>query len=246
MMLFLRSLLFSIGMILSVIVYAPISLLTFPAPYLFRYRFILQWSRFILWWAKVTCNIRYEIIGKENIPTEPCIIFCKHQSTWETFALQVFFVPLCTILKKELLNVPFFGWALRLLEPIAIDRNKGKESIKQLLRDGVNRLEQKRWVLIFPEGTRVPAGTTKPFNKGGSILASSSKYPVLPIAHNAGEFWPRRQFLKKPGTIQFCIGPLIHSEELSSHQITAAAEQWINEKVEAISQQQVGKQNEIS
>lgn len=234
-MLVLRSLLFSFGMGISTLVFAPLSLMTFPFPFAVRYRFISQWAHFNLWWLKKTCRLYYRVSGEEHIPASNAIILCKHQSAWETLALQQIFPPQIWLLKRELLWVPFFGWGLAMLEPIAIDRKSGKKAMRQLLEQGTERLRAGRWVVIFPEGTRIAPGKKGRYAPGGAMLAEHSGYPVVPVAHNAGEFWPRRGFIKRPGVIQVVIGPVIESKGKSSAQIIAAAEEWIENTMREIS-----------
>lgn len=234
-MLILRSLLFSLGMALSTLVFAPLSLLTLPLPLRQRYAFISQWARFNLWWLAVTCNLRYTVEGRENIPDTTCIILCKHQSAWETLALQRVFPPQVWLLKRELLWVPFFGWGLAMLKPIAINRKAGKQALRQLREQGAQRLAAGMWVVIFPEGTRVAPGEKRPYAPGGAMLAHHTGHPVVPVAHNAGEFWPRHGFIKRPGTIRLVIGPAITSTGRSASEINAEAEAWIENKACEIS-----------
>ena len=192
------------------------TLCVFIAPFLpfrARYRLINQaWCHCAVWLSKVIVGIRYEVSGLENIPPQPCVILAKHQSTWETFFLSGFFEPLSQVVKRELLYVPFFGWAMAMLKPIAIDRSNPKAALKQLAKQGHERLGQGAWVLVFPEGTRIPPGQIGKFSRGGASLAVNASLPVLPIAHNAGEFWPKQGWSKTPGTIQVVIGPLMYAE----------------------------------
>ena len=182
-------------------------------PFRARYRLVIQtWCRCATWLAKVVAGIHYEVRGLENIPQQPCVILAKHQSTWETFFLSALFEPLSQVVKRELLYVPFFGWAMAMLKPIAIDRSNPKAALKQLAKQGDERLKQGAWVLVFPEGTRIPPGQIGKFSRGGAALAVNAGLPVLPIAHNAGEFWPKQGWAKYPGTIQVVIGPVIHAE----------------------------------
>ena len=182
-------------------------------PFRARYRLVIQtWCRCATWLAKVVAGIHYEVRGLENIPQQPCVILAKHQSTWETFFLSAMFEPLSQVVKRELLYVPFFGWAMAMLKPIAIDRSNPKAALKQLAKQGDERIKQGAWVLIFPEGTRIPPGQIGKFSRGGAALAVNAGLPVLPIAHNAGEFWPKQGWAKYPGTIQVVIGPVIHAE----------------------------------
>ena len=182
-------------------------------PFRARYRLVIQtWCRCATWLAKVVAGIHYEVRGLENIPQQPCVILAKHQSTWETFFLSAFFEPLSQVVKRELLYVPFFGWAMAMLKPIAIDRSNPKAALKQLAKQGDERIKQGAWVLIFPEGTRIPPGQIGKFSRGGAALAVNAGLPVLPVAHNAGEFWPKQGWAKYPGTIQVVIGPVMHAE----------------------------------
>jgi len=233
-MLVIRSLLFSCGMGISLLAFAPLSVLTFPFPFKARYLFITQWARFNLWWLEKTCRLSYQVSGRENIPASNAIILCKHQSAWETLALQRIFPPQIWLLKRELLWIPLFGWGLAMLEPIAIDRKAGKKAMRQLLEQGAARLQAGRWVVIFPEGTRMAPGKKGRYAPGGALLAENSGFPVVPVAHNAGEFWPRRGFIKRPGVIQVVIGPVIASKGKSAAEINAATEEWIENKMREI------------
>lgn len=234
-MLFFRSLLFAFGMWISTLIIAPISLLTFPFPFAVRYALITQWARFNLWWLGECCDLRHQVNGRENIPSGNAIVFCKHQSAWETLALQNIFPPQVWLLKRELLWIPFFGWGLAMLEPIAIDRRAGRKAVEQIVRQGIERLADGRWVVIFPEGTRVVPGQTGRYGIGGAVLASASGYPVVPVAHNAGEFWPRRGFIKRPGTITVVVGPPIDSRGKDAETIKEEAKAWIETKSREIS-----------
>ncbi|MCQ4314376.1 1-acyl-sn-glycerol-3-phosphate acyltransferase [Pseudomonas stutzeri] len=200
-----------------------------------RYRFVVQtWCRSAVWLAKTIVGLRYEVSGQANIPDKPCVILSKHQSTWETFFLSAYFEPLSQVLKRELLYVPFFGWAIMLLKPIAIDRENPKAALRQLAKQGHERLMQGAWVLVFPEGTRVPVGQTGKFSRGGAALAVNADLPVLPVAHNAGLFWPKAGWGKRPGTIQVVIGPAMRAESEGPRavaELNQRAEDWINAKV---------------
>ncbi|MBB2494297.1 lysophospholipid acyltransferase family protein [Aquipseudomonas ullengensis] len=208
-------------------------------PFRARYRLVIQtWCRCATWLAKVMVGIRYEVHGLENIPQQPCVILAKHQSTWETFFLSAFFEPLSQVVKRELLYVPFFGWAMAMLKPIAIDRSNPKAALKQLAKQGAERIEQGAWVLIFPEGTRIPPGQIGKFSRGGTALAVNSGLPVLPIAHNAGEFWPKQGWAKYPGTIQVVIGPLMYAEGEGPRAIAELNERafnWVSQTQQQIS-----------
>lgn len=226
-MMFLRSLLFALGMWISTVVIASLAMFTAPLAFTSRFRFISQYARFNIWWLEKTCAINYEVSGLENIPSANAIVLCKHQSAWETLALQLIFPAQVMLLKRELLWIPFFGWALALLEPIAIDRSAGRKAMKQLIDQGKEKLAAGRWVIIYPEGTRMAPGARGKYAPGGALLAEHSGYPVVPVAHNAGEFWPRRSFLKRPGTIRVVIGPVIESAGRKAQEINRQAEDWI-------------------
>ena len=226
-MLWLRSLLYTLVLWLSVLVYAPLSVMTFPFPYRWRYAFISQWSHFQVWALKVICGIRYRIEGAENIPGGPAIVMAKHQSSWETFSLFQIFPRQAYVLKRELLRIPFFGWGLAMMAPIAIDRGSGRRAIEQLIEQGRQRLDDGTWVVVFPEGSRMPPGTRGRYKLGGAVLAAETGYPVVPVAHNAGSFWPRNTFIKRPGTIRVVVGPVIESAGRKSDDIIKQVEDWI-------------------
>jgi len=233
MRLTLRSLLFFLCQIVTTIVFALLSALTFIFPFRWRYRFISLWSYINLWCVETLCGVRYQIEGREHIPAQSCVILSKHQSAWETFALPYIFKDrhLTWVCKRELLWIPFFGWGLAIMQPIAIDRKAGRRAMEQIVRQGMARLKAGRSIIIFPEGTRMAPGTKGRYGLGGAVLAERSGYPVLPIAHNAGTFWPRRGFIKRPGVIRVVIGPLIESQGKSAAQINAQAEDWIENKM---------------
>ncbi|RJQ46273.1 MAG: 1-acyl-sn-glycerol-3-phosphate acyltransferase [Gammaproteobacteria bacterium] len=232
---FLRCLLFTACQAVSTLIFAPLSVLAGLLPFHVRYRFIRQWSCFNLWCLKKICRLRYEVHGREHIPQGACVILCKHQSAWETYALpRIFPQPLAWACKRELLWIPFFGWGFAMLQPIAIDRGAGRRALDQLVEQGMQRLKQGRPVVIFPEGTRVAPGEKRRYAIGGAMLAEKSGYPVLPVAHNAGLLWPRNSFIKYPGTIRVVIGPVIESKGRSAAEINTLAEAWIEEKMRVL------------
>lgn len=226
-MLFLRSTLFFIMMVVTAIIVAPLAILTYPFKFSTRYKFISQWAKFNIWWLGVTCNLKYEVEGLENVPQETAIVYAKHQSAWETLALQTFLPPQTWVLKKTLLSVPFFGWGLAMLQPVAINRASGREALKQLVQQGTERLESGHWIVIFPEGTRMPPGKMRKFGFGGAKLAEKSGHVIVPVAHNAGDFWQRRQFAKHPGVIKVKIGQPILTQGRKASEINAEAEAWM-------------------
>ena len=230
-MLFLRSLLFYIGQIISTILIAPVGVIAFPLDFKKRYYLITRWAVFNLWWLKICCNVTYEILGKENIPKKPCIVMCKHQSAFETLALQRIFIPQVWILKKELLQIPIYGWGLASMQPIAINRDSSIKSFKQIADQGCERLEKGYWVIIFPEGTRVAPNKKKKYLPGGGMLAEKSGARIVPVAHNAGRLWPRNSMIKKPGLITIKIGPMMESKNKTAKEITNNVENWIEKTV---------------
>ena len=178
-----------------------------------RLKLFSLWPKFSNWFLHMTCNIKVEVVGKENIPTAPCVIVSNHQGQWETFYMQYLFHPLCTLLKRELLYIPFWGWAMKMLNPIAINRNKPKEAILQTLEEGSNRLKKGMFVLLFPEGTRVEAGRVGKYARSSFELAKRNRVKVLPLCHNSGNCWPAHRFLKVPGTITLIIGEPFYVED---------------------------------
>jgi 1-acyl-sn-glycerol-3-phosphate acyltransferase len=230
-----RSGFFYLCQFLSVISFAPIIFALSRSTFEARYRWVMAWVRFNMWMLENICGLRYDLQGVENIPPTNGVILSKHQSAWETLAIQAIFPPLVFLLKKELLSVPIWGWALSLTEPIAIDRGAKTAALKKLLRDGEERLKKGRWVVIFPEGTRMPPGQKGQYNASGAMLAHRVGCPVVPIAHNAGEFWARQAFLKFPGVIKMRIGPVIDGSQYSVAEINRQAEEWIEGQMAEIS-----------
>jgi len=224
---FIRSLLFSITMLLLTVIIAFVGLLVLPLPLTKRYYFIRFYALANLFTLRLICGIRFEVSGANNIGNKPCVIMSNHQSTWETLALQAIFPHMCFVVKKELLWVPFFGWALAVLKPIAIDRKSGRNAVQQVVEQGTQRLKSGIWVVIFPEGTRTRYGKKGRYKKGGAILAQSSGFDILPVAHNSGKYWPKKGFLKKPGTIKVVIGEKIVAGSLTITEIAEQTEHWI-------------------
>jgi 1-acyl-sn-glycerol-3-phosphate acyltransferase len=192
-----------------------------------RYRLITGYNHLVIWLARWVLGIRYVVEGREHLPQQPAIILAKHQSAWETVAFLCLFPPVSPVIKQELLKVPFFGWGFRLLSPIAIDRSAGREALKQIVSQGRDKLAQGFWVLVFPEGTRVAPGEKGKYGIGGGWLAAETGAPIVPIAHNAGEVWPKNAFVKRGGLVTVRIGPVIDSTGKSAAELTRAAEAWI-------------------
>jgi len=228
--LYLRATLFWLGFAPSTIFFSLIGPLLRPLSWHGRFRFMSQWTRFNIWWLELTCGLKYEVHGREHLSGDAAILLCKHQSTWETLALQRFIPPQVWVLKRELMRIPFFGWGLWVMEPIAIDRGAGRRALEQLVEQGTDRLERGLWVVMFPEGTRVAPGKKGRYKQGGAVLAARTGHPVVPVAHNAGIYWPRHSYVKYPGTIRVEIGPPIQSQGREPEAILKEAEAWIESR----------------
>jgi 1-acyl-sn-glycerol-3-phosphate acyltransferase len=230
----LRSALFALALVLVTPPYAIVALLSFPLPRMARYRLISAWSRLVIWLAWLLCGIRWRIEGRKHLPDEPAVILSQHQSAWETLAYQEIFPPQVLVLKRELLWIPFFGWGLALMSPIAIDRSRGVAAMRELARKGRERLAQGFWVVIFPEGTRVPPGHKRGYQQGGAWLAVNCGVPVVPVAHNAGKLWPRNAFRKRAGTVTVRIGPPIETAGRTPKEVIAKVKSWIEAQQETL------------
>jgi 1-acyl-sn-glycerol-3-phosphate acyltransferase len=229
----LRSLLFALYQLIVTPIYAILVLLLFWLPRLPRFRFIIGWCWLILFGARWICGIRHRVIGVENIPprSSPHIVMSKHSSTWETLALNFLFPPLAFVAKKELLSIPFFGWAFSLASPITIDRKAGKDAMQQIAEQGRERLAQGFWIVVYPEGTRIRAGKRAHYKTGGARLALALGIPVVPVAHNAGYLWPKGVLGKRPGTVTVSIGKPIQPDETDMQQLINKVEKWIEDEV---------------
>ncbi|PHS71409.1 MAG: 1-acyl-sn-glycerol-3-phosphate acyltransferase [Methylophaga sp.] len=230
-MLFIRSLIFAFLHVTTAILFSLLGVLLWPFSFKVRYKIISQWAISNLWLLEKICGIRYEVEGRENIPEEPCIILCKHQSSWETLALQVIFPPQVWVLKRELLWIPFFGWGLALLKPIAIDRGAGRAALNQVVEQGKERLSSGYCVVVFPEGTRIQCGKMGRFGIGGAKLAVESGFPVVPVAHDAGKAWRRHGFIKYPDVIKLVIGDKIAIEGQTAAELNQQVYQWMEQKM---------------
>lgn len=230
----LRSTVYMLLQIVITPLYFLIVLAAFPLPPLSRYRITSGWAHLMLYLLRMICGINYRVIGAERIPRTPTIILSKHQSAWETLAFQQIFPPQVWVLKKELLRVPFFGWGLAMTSPIAIDRSSGKAALKQIVEQGKDRLEKGFWIVIFPEGTRIAPGQKGKYRIGGAWLATYANVPVVPVAHNAGEYWGKNALIKLPGTITVSIGAPIDPTGMEPEDLNTRVESWIEAEVERI------------
>lgn len=235
-LLYLRSGLYWLIFSISTIVYGLlVGLFAWFLPYRGRMAMARQWAVINLYALRWICGLRWRVEGRGNLPEYPAVVFAKHQSTWETMAL-AWHLPLQVwVVKRELLWVPFFGWGLAALRPIAINRGTGRLAVEQLLEQGRRKLAQGLWVMIFPEGTRVLPGHSKPYRMGGAILATETETPVLPIAHNAGDFWPRHSFVKRPGEVVISILPPIPSAGKTPEQLNDEVRTAIEAEMQRIS-----------
>lgn len=229
------STLYALNMVVSIVLFGPIVLCLKATTFERRYAVAQLWIRWNYWVLDQVCGLTFRVEGMANIPAEPGVVICKHQSAWETIALQLIFPPLVSVLKKSLLQIPFWGWALATLKPIAIDRDAKTAAMKQIIRQGTERIREGLWVVVFPEGTRIAPGEKGRYMPGGGMLAHKAGCPVVPVAHNAGEFWKRNAYLKYPGVIQVRIGPPIDGASLSASEINRLAEEWIEAQMLEIS-----------
>ncbi|MBD3634436.1 MAG: 1-acyl-sn-glycerol-3-phosphate acyltransferase [Methylophaga sp.] len=230
-MILFRSLVFFIIYAVTAVLFSCLGVVLWPLPFKWRYAVISQWAKLNIWLLAKICDLHLEVEGKEHIGEEPAVIICKHQSAWETLALQAVFPPQVWVLKRELLWIPFFGWGLASLSPIAIDRKAGRKALSQVIEQGLDRLSSGAWVVVFPEGTRVAPGRMGKFGIGGARLAVDTGYPVIPVAHDAGHYWPKRGFLKKPGTIKMVIGNKIETAGVDAASLNQQLFEWMQQQM---------------
>lgn len=233
--LFIRSFIFSIYSLTTIFIYSFFVLAALVLPLRFRHLIIRSFLTSCLAVLKFVCRIDYHVEGLEHIPKDRAgIILSKHQSTWETFFLPLIFHDPAVIVKRELLWVPFFGWGLAASDPISINRGKKGTAMQQIIAKGKKCLAEGRWILIFPEGTRMAPGAVGKYKLGGARLATATGAPIIPVAHNAGRCWPRRKFIKQPGTIRVVIGPIIESQGRTAEAVMAEAKNWIETTMKRI------------
>ena len=225
---------FTLFLFLSVPFYGAVALLTAPLPRRYTYDIALAWVSSQFWLLRALCRLDYVVEGREHLPSRSSIVLLKHSSAWETLAQFKIFPRQTWVLKRELMWVPILGWVLWLLKPIAIDRRGGGAAVQQVLEQGHARLAEGTWVMIFPEGTRMPVGETRRYGMSGALLAQAEGLPVVPVTHNAGYFWPRRGWLKKPGTIRIVIGPSIETKGVEPRVVNERAQQWIEGTLETL------------
>jgi 1-acyl-sn-glycerol-3-phosphate acyltransferase len=234
---YLGSAAFLLASIIVTVMIAPIILVAAIFPFPVRYSCARAWAGAVLKIAELCCGIRYEVEGLEQLNADSAaIVLSNHQSAWETIAFRYLLPPQTSLFKQSLLWIPFWGWAMATLKPIAIDRNNKHAALRKLISHGTEALKQGLWIVVFPEGTRMPVSKMGEFSAGGAMLAQKSGYPVIPIAHDAGKCWPRYSFLKYPGTIKIKIGAPIASKGRKTSDINKEAEDWVAQALREISQ----------
>ena len=234
-MLLLRSLVFQFYFFASVGIASMSIFFMWPFPFSIRSAIAKYWGKSMLWVGRAVCGLDYVIEGEENIPNVPSVIMIKHTTVFETYTQLAVFPPQTWVVKRELLWIPMFGWGLAAMRPIAINRSAGHTAVTQVIEQGRDRLGKGIWITVFPEGTRMPAGQTRKFGVSGAALAKDVQCPIIPVAHNAGDLWPRRGLKKKPGMIRFCIGPPIDPGERTPKEINLILQDWIETKMKEIS-----------
>ncbi len=222
-----RSIVFWIWQILATLLMGGPVLLCSLFSFKVSYFFALTWIRMNVYGLRFICGVKWHVQGREHIPEKPCVVLCKHQSTWDTYFMPILFVPSTYVAKRSLVWIPIFGWSLFALRFILIDRKSGRNAVRQMVTEARDRIGKGRWLIIFPEGTRRPVGSAPRYRPGGAIVASELGIKALPVALNAGEFWPRMGFIKWPGTITVRIGKPIDGQGRTATDILAEAEEWI-------------------
>ncbi len=223
----LASAFFYLGIVLITLLVGGLAPFVWLLPPRMSYWLMTRWNVFALWWVGVCCGVRYTVLGRENIPSQgPYVVLANHQSAFETILMAILFPQPAFVLKRALLRIPFFGWGMAACRPIAIDRGAPMRSLRQLFDKGQKRLENGEVIIIFPEGTRMPTGNPGNWQAGGANLASRAGVPVVPMAHNAGHFWPPG-FLKRPGQVTVSVGPPISSQGLSAQELNEQVRIWI-------------------
>lgn len=237
MLVTLRSILFYVGYSIATIIYGTFALVLWMFPPLVRHRILISWCWFIIYWLRFTCGVRFVVEGEVNLrKSTPYVVLSKHQSAWETLMLQGLCWPCSTILKKELLNIPFFGWGLRCLQPIAIDRSNPRDALKQVKLQGLERLQNNLNLLLFPEGTRMAPGERGKYARSGTDIAVNAGVDIIPIAVNAGHCWPSKDWRRYPGLVTVAVGEPIATAGRTSRDLIEQVEQWIEAELVSIEQ----------
>ncbi len=226
-----RSAIFTCMVFFSTAVFGTLVIVARIFGYRAAFRVVVVWAKLVVWMGSRLCGLSYSVVGIENLPAESTVVLMKHSSAYETVVQILLFPPQIWVLKRELLLVPFFGWGLAASQPIAVNRKAGRNAVNQVIRVGKKRLAEGRWVIIFPEGTRMPAGQTRRYGVSGVLLAQAAGKLIVPCAHNAGDFWPRRGWLKRTGTVRFAIGPPVDPAGRQPRQVNDEIQAWIEAKV---------------
>jgi len=234
-MLLLRSLIFQFYFFASVAVASMSIFFIWPLPFAVRSAIAKNWGKSMLWVGRIVFGLDYVIEGQENIPAMPSVIMIKHTTVFETYAQLAIFPPQTWVVKRELQWIPLFGWGLAAMRSIAINRSAGHTAVTQVIEQGRDRLAKGIWITVFPEGTRMPPGQTRKYGVSGAALARDAQCPILPVAHNASDLWPRRGLRKKPGLIRFCIGPPIEASDRSPKETNLMVQDWVETKMKEIS-----------
>lgn len=230
----LRSIIFTSWLFAGTLLYAIVVLLVGWLPVKKLYWFARSWARMQMWMLEKLCGLSYTVEGLENLPPGAHVSMWKHSSAWETIAQAEIFPPQSWVLKRELMWIPLVGWAVRCLKPIAIDRSAGASAVNQVVQQGTQRLQEGLWILIFPEGTRMPVGQSRKYGVSGALLASRAGCKVVPVAHNAGYYWPRRGWVKRPGVIRVAIGPPIDAAGRDPRELNEEVRAWIEAKIRTL------------
>jgi 1-acyl-sn-glycerol-3-phosphate acyltransferase len=231
---YLCSVIFTVLLLVLTPLWGLVMFLCFFLPQRGQFAMGRAWAHTLLWCLKILCRLDYKVEGAENLPAGAHVALWKHSSSWETIAQMVLLPPQVWVLKRELMWIPFVGWGLALTRPIAVDRSAGLTAVKHVVEQGKDRIARGFWVSIFPEGTRMPPGETRKYGVSGVLLARETGCLIVPIAHNAGYFWPRRGLLKRPGTIRVVFGAPIDPRERDPRQVNETIQRWVEEQVAAI------------
>ena len=234
------SIVFTTLLFVSVVLYGPVVLLVRAFGYGAMYRAVVLWCRAMLTLLRWLCGLDYSVRGLDRLPEQNAVILMKHSSSWETIAQLVLFPRQTWVQKQELIWAPILGWTIFCLKPIPIDRKGGRVAVDQVIRCGGERLAEGLWVVIFPEGTRVPAGHTRRYGLSGTLLAQATGRPIVPVAHNSGYYWPRRSLFKRAGTIEVVVGTPIDPTGRDPREINAEVQAWIEAEI-ATMQKPAGK-----
>jgi 1-acyl-sn-glycerol-3-phosphate acyltransferase len=232
---YLRSLVFTALLFVSPLIPCLLIVLSAPLPYKFRMGFAIGWAKGVMWMLRVICGLDYVVEGRENLPKEQGVLMIKHTSAWEVISQFFIFDNQSWVIKRELMWLPFVGWALLFMRPIPVNRGAGHGAVRQVIEKGSQRIREGMGVMVFPEGTRMAPGKTRRYGLSGALLALEVGRPVIPVAHNAGDFWLRRGLLKKPGTIRLVIGPPIEVTGKEPIALNQEVQDWIENKMREIS-----------